>query len=340
MPARSRITAVTLTLALVAALFPACGAGPTTPGVANQRTAPGRLARFVGDPRVLVYTSSDWGFSTNTFFLEGPTGLVALDTQFLPSAAEDAIQRAERETGKKVVGAVVLHVNPDKFNGTATFQKHGASVVTSAQVAALIPAVHTQRSGKFLSTFAPDYPTEVPQPKVFGDTTGVFEAGGLAVKLHVAGEACSKAHVIAEWDGHVFAGDLVANGHHSWLELGLVDAWRARLAEIDAMSPRFVHPGRGLSGGPELVVQERAYLDFVVAQVKAEPDLKVPMPDDALARLKAAVGAKYPGWDNAHFLRFGLPAVWRHEAEARSAVSPPPSASMEPPSADPAGGMR
>src|SRR3954454_20682508 len=71
-----------------------------------------------GDPRVGTYVSSPWGFSTSSYWIEGPTGLVVIDTQFLPSAAEEMLAWAEQTTGKKVVLAIVLHPNPDKFNGT------------------------------------------------------------------------------------------------------------------------------------------------------------------------------------------------------------------------------
>jgi hypothetical protein len=185
-------------------------------------------------------------------------------------------------------------------------------------VAALIPAVHVQRKGKFWDTYAPDYPAETPAPAVFGETDRDLEAGGIKVRLRVLGPGCSKAHVVAEWEGHTFGGDLVSNGNHAWLELGLVDEWLARLDEMESTGPKFVHPGRGTSGGAELLAQQRRYLEKVKALVKAEPVLELPMPDAALRRLRAAIEADYPGWGNAHFLRFGLPAIWRREAAARN----------------------
>ena len=110
-------TSILLAAALVSFALPGCGgAGPVEVARPDPRTAPGTLMRFAPDPRVLVYASNDWGFTTNTFLLEGPSGLVALDTQFLPSAAAEAIAKAEALTGKSVVAAVVLHANPDKFN--------------------------------------------------------------------------------------------------------------------------------------------------------------------------------------------------------------------------------
>ncbi|HYH98056.1 hypothetical protein [Hyalangium sp.] len=39
-----------------------------------------------GDPRVGQYISSQWSFETSSFWIEGPEGLILIDTQFLPSA--------------------------------------------------------------------------------------------------------------------------------------------------------------------------------------------------------------------------------------------------------------
>jgi glyoxylase-like metal-dependent hydrolase (beta-lactamase superfamily II) len=203
---------------------------------------------FYGDSRVGTYVSSTWGFSTTSYWIEGPRGLVLIDTQFLPSATAEALAWAEQATGKKVVLAVVLHANPDKFNGTAVLKKRGIRVVTSAQVRALIPAVHEKRKKAFFERYQPDYPAEVTLPDSFGDKTTELEAAGTRIKLHVPGPGCSEAHVAVEWEKHLFVGDLVASGAHSWLEIGKTDEWLKRLEELSALQPDFVHPGRGPSG--------------------------------------------------------------------------------------------
>jgi hypothetical protein len=136
--------------------------------------------------------------------------------------------------------------------------------------------------------------------------------------VHVLGPGCSRAHVVLEWRGHVFGGDLVANGAHAWMELGLLDEWIARIGEIEAMSPRFVHPGRGPSGPARLLVGQRAYLERVRAIV-AGMQPTMPMPPNALAAMTSAVEAAYPGHGFGGFLRLGLPAVW-----ARLAAAPTP----------------
>lgn len=143
------------------------------------------------------FISIPYAFTTSSYWIEGPTGLIVIGTQFLPSSAEALIEAAESKTGKPVKLAFVLHPNPDKFNGVATFQAHGAKVVTSDQVLALIPAVHAQRRAKFYEGHKPDYPYETPTPESFGAETTQVSAGGVTVTAHVlGGPGCSEAHVL------------------------------------------------------------------------------------------------------------------------------------------------
>ncbi len=98
-----------------------------------------------GDRRVGTIVSAPRSFSTNAFWIEGPNGLILIDTMFLLSDAEEALDFAEKATGKKVVMAIILHPNPDKFNGTQVLQKRGIKVLTSSQVLKLIPSIHKDR---------------------------------------------------------------------------------------------------------------------------------------------------------------------------------------------------
>lgn len=302
--------------ALTASFALACGAAAPSPQARAPPTAtviPQVMGSGVG-----AYVSSPWGFETNSFWIEGPTGLVLIDTQFMPSATVEAIEAAEAATGKPIVLAVVLHANPDKFNGTATLQARGVRVVTSAQVLAAIPAVHRKRVGWFYERYKPDYPKDAAAPAAFGAVTTELRAGGLTLRAHVLGAGCSPAHVVIEHDGHVFVGDLVANGHHSWLELGLLDAWRARLDEIGALSPKFVHPGRGASGGPELLGRQREYLDRVEGIIASfEPTGRAT--GEQLEAVRRQIVEAYPTYDYKVFLRTGAPAAWKTVVQKRRA---------------------
>lgn len=317
-------------LAIAAILLVSCGPGPVAPASPAQAPAAagapaastespyeGAVSRFQGDPRIGVYVSTPWGFSTSSYWIEGPDGLVIIDTQFTPSAAEELVNAAEATTGKKVKLAIVLHANPDKFNGTATLQKRGIKVVTSAQVAALIPGVHEKRVKAFYERYQPDYPKDPPRLDSFGGATTELEAAGLKITAHVLGPGCSEAHVVAEFDGHLFAGDLIANGTHSWLEIGRADEWLRRIEEMRARKARFVHPGRGGSAGPELIDAEEAYLLKLMELVAAEKPA-LPVSKEAVERIKERIKEAFPDLDFEVFLNLGVPAEWARQARARA----------------------
>ncbi|MCO4764291.1 MAG: MBL fold metallo-hydrolase [Myxococcales bacterium] len=297
---------IALTYTLLICLSPSLSAAASGP----KRTGQSVVIHQGRDARVGTFVSNAWGFNTSSYWLEGPTGLILIDTQFLPSAGLRAVEVAERQTGKKVKLAIVLHPNPDKFNGTLALQKRGIRVITSAQVLAHIPAVHKLRKSWFYERYAPDYPAKAPAPESFGSKTRTLRAAGLTLKLHVLGKGCSAAHVVVGFDRHLFVGDLVANGHHAWLELGHMAQWRKRLMTLKAMKPKWVHPGRGPTAGAALLDGQMAYLDWVAKRVQTEKPTGA-LPDATLERLIQAVTKRFPARDYPIFLRLGLPAVWR-----------------------------
>jgi len=283
------------------------------------------LTLTAGDGRVGTYVSKPWAFSTSSYWIEGPQGLILIDTQFLPSAAEEALRLAEASTGKKVVAAIVLHPNPDKFNGASVLSARDIPVYTSAQVRALIPAVHADRKRSFYERYRPDYPADAPTLLSFGDHTMELALAGTTLKLHVLGAGCSEAHVVAEWEGHLFVGDLVSNDSHAWLEIGKTDQWLARLRELAPLRPKWVHPGRGPSGDEGLLLAEAAYLERVIGAVAAEDPRRVD-DQEGIARAVKAIRDSYPGYGFEVFLEIGVPAEWRRQVEARL----PPAAHQDP----------
>mgnify|MGYP000337762007 CR=1 FL=1 len=273
----------------------------------------GSATRFAGDPRIGQYVSNGWTFATSSFWISGPEGLVLVDTQFLPSIGLEAASLAEKATGQIIKTAIVLHANPDKFNGTTVLQQRGVEVLTSQQVLDAMPPIHKKRVEAFYERYKPDYPLEMPNPSVFGAATTQLLKAGLAMTAHVMGPGVSEAHVVLQFEDQVFVGDLVANGAHSWLEIGKTDEWIKRIDEIAAMKPRFVHPGRGPSGGPELLTNQKKYLEEVIALVAAEKPAGEPN-KAALGRVKAQLEQRYPKHRFAVFLELGLPAEWRRQA--------------------------
>ena len=255
------------------------------------------------------YVSSPWGFHTNSFWIAGPRGTLLIDTQFMPSATREALALAERCSGQPVVTALVLHANPDKFNGTQWLSSQGVEVLSSRAVVAAIPSVDSLRRSWFEERYRPDYPDKLVLPRTFRDDTRRIVRGGVAVNIYLLGAAVSNAHVVVDWKGHLFVGDLVANRHHAWLELGLIDEWIAMLEFLQGLHPLRVYPGRGAPGGPELLAKQSEYLRFVRTTVQAARPQRE-LDEATLETLVKAVVARYPDYGNEYFLQLGIPAVW------------------------------
>lgn len=282
---------------------------------------------MVGD--VGTFVSPTRTFSTASYWIEGVDGVVMIDTQFLPKEGLQALALAERTTGKKVVAAIVLHPNPDKFNGTAVYQMRGIRVITSAQVKARIPAVHQIRYGWFYNEYAPDYPKDAAAPDVFGNATTTMTIAGLPLTLHVLGRGASEAHVVVQWinpqrekTNHLFVGDLINPDNHAWLELGFIDDWRQRLQDIRQLTTQLpstsaveIHPGRGQTGSVALIDRQDAYLRDVQSIVRAA---KMSSGAEELSwftkwRLQRQIERKYPALGYPIFMRDGLGMVWKNE---------------------------
>jgi glyoxylase-like metal-dependent hydrolase (beta-lactamase superfamily II) len=263
-------------------------------------------------PKVGRFTSVPKAYSTHNFWIAGKDGVVMFDTQFLPSDAVKSFEQAQRETGLPVKTAIILHPNPDKFNGTAELQKRGVRVITSKQVAQLIPSVHNIRLGWFYKDYAPDYPKDAPQPEVFGSTSTTLDLHGLPVKLHVLGGAgCSAAHTCAQVGDALFVGDLLANNGHAWMELALFDAWNARLAELRALpGVKRIFVGRGQAAGIELIDQMAVYLAKVQQIVRSEK----PSGDLSWIKrrlLKRQIENAFPNYEWDGFVWESLPEIWQ-----------------------------
>ncbi|EDM77004.1 beta lactamase precursor [Plesiocystis pacifica SIR-1] len=279
----------------------------------ESRALEGRFTWLDDAPRSGVrvgrYTSKPWGFRTNSFVIAGPEGSYLVDAQFLPSAAAELLEIVEAEGAGPVRGAFVLHPNPDKFNGTAVLQAAGVEVWTSEAVGAEIPEVFEARTAAFGPRYAPDWPSQTPAPAPI-EAGARFELGDAQLELHELGPGCGAAHLVLslergdERGRELFVGDLAAEGTHLWLELGHLDAWRTRLAELEAMAPARVHPGRGDSGTVALLRANDAYLAEVRERVLAASEGEA-----GRAEVFEALVAAHPELRYAVFLNLGLPAV-------------------------------
>ncbi len=262
------------------------------------------------------YTASAAGQAVRSYWIAGRQGLVILGTQLRPSDAEALLREAQARTGRKALMAVVLEPTPQQFNGTAVLQKHGVKVYTSQQVLAAIAPAYRDGLRQSRSKATSEYPSAEPKPVSYGDTSRQMLIGGVQFHLHTLGPGIAPAHVAVEYDGQLFAGDLVAgpvHPVHPVLLGGSLDAWFKRLQELRSIKPRRVFPAHGEPGGIALLANQMIYIkqlmDFVAAENPREP-----APADALARVKDKMLETYPAYGAPERLDALIAAEWRRQA--------------------------
>lgn len=274
------------------------------------------------------YTSGAAGFDTTTWWVDTGSEVVVFDAQFTPELAESVLAEIEATTDSPVRYLVITHPNPDKFNGAPVFQAAGAQVVASQATAEAMPGVHAYKEAYFVGAGmfeAGAYPALPQVDLTFSDSLSLALDAGTVTLHELSHPGVSSTQTVAQIEGGVFVGDLVASGTHAWLEGGIVDGiavptiadWIEALEEVEDLAGpgATVYPGRGAPGlAGEVLRAQQDYLrslDSIVADYVG--GLSDPMAaftgDDAglhYAELTAAAEAAWPDLALSYLVTYGV----------------------------------
>lgn len=293
-----------ITVAALSILSVACGSSAPAP----QGDAPTREAR-VGDTIVRSYTSAPDGFATNSHWVETEEGVIVFDAQFLPEYAEALLDEIGASTSQPVTDVVVLHANPDKYNGLAVFQERfpDARVWSTAEIVSRIEEVDPGKRAYFEPQYNERYPARLVLPGELVSSRTRIERGGVSVELIPMGAGVSTAHLVArvEGTGEVIVGDLLHNEVHGWLAEGFSDRWLDRLDELAGLEPTVLYGGRGVSGGPELIEAQRVYIEGFQGCVGEFAGQE--LDEQASARIKECVVGKFGSYQIDVMIDFSVP---------------------------------
>jgi glyoxylase-like metal-dependent hydrolase (beta-lactamase superfamily II) len=259
------------------------------------------------------YTAPEQAQSARSYWIAGEQGLVVMGTQLLSSQADAMLREAQSRSGRKPLMAVVLAPTPEQFNGTAVLQKRGVKVYTSQQVAAAIPAAHAQALRRLSAQFGRDYPSAEPKPIVYGDSIRQMRIGGVEFRLRTLGPGVAAAHVAVEYDGQLFAGELIAGPVHPALAGGSLDAWFKRLQELRMSKPRRVFPAHGEPGGIAVIANQMIYIKRLMDLVAAENPQSAAA-RESMARVKEQMLQAYPAYASPENLDALIAAEWQRQA--------------------------
>ena len=282
----------------------------------------------VGEPAraggvVRRYQQGRAGGYANVYFFETASGPIIVDVPLTKSEA-----KALRKGMDAPYRIFITAARAERFASLDVMRDGDVLSSTTPAIATEIKDYGGNRLGAARKRAGNDVASEItpPSPTVEERTHAML--GEVEVELLPLGPAESESSlaVYLPKTGELITGDIVAGGQHLDLTWGRSVVWQDRINELKALSPKWIYPGHGKPGGPELLDEATAYLKFfhdvVAERVKPGAPAKI-SPADKKA-ITQQLTAKYPKLGRADLLDRSIPAEYAVQLQAL-----PPSATPD-----------
>lgn len=247
-----------------------------------------------------TFTASEKGFFANTFWLEGESGLILIDVQFLNSEASNLIAAIEK-TGKKPSAVMITHPHPDHYNGLTTLTKRYGKLPVYATQATIdgIKATTEKKREFWLPTYGKDYPSTTIFPDQVLPEKGNVTIDGIEFVVDElgAGEASSITVFYQPQSQKLFVGDLSYPHMHPWLAEGRSNQWMGQLAYVlrEYADTKVVYPGHGKAGSLKQLNNQLSYINTFQTLVRDRHASKGLTTDDKNT-LNSKMKTMFPGY--------------------------------------------
>ncbi len=294
---RARAFVVALALSVIA-VGTGCGSSPQASSNASPQATlevvpelhQEVVTREFGEVRVHTLVSRVDRVGTATHVIEGPSGLVVIDTHLLRRDAQRLRAFADA-IGKPIERVIISHGHPDHYFGLEYF--------TDLPTYALPDSIadmqrrwrghrhgHVARVGDAVTDFA-----RFPEHE---QTAGREILGGVAFAFEPvsSGEDVSQLVVRLPEQNVLIVQDLSTKGYHPFVGTLRIPSWRELLRELIETSntETYVLVGHGPPGGVALLEATRAYLVVAAEVIAAAPATQEEFVDTMKARFPALEG--------------------------------------------------
>lgn len=260
------------------------------PAVAQERPGPLTLSAHQVKPGVYWV---DGGVS-NTGFVVGDKGVIAIDAQKTGEAANAALAEIAKVTAQKVDTVIVTHSDPDHVGGLPAYpagtqiiaQENTRAAILASAADPAAPPVYAGLYGKLAASYLPSH--------LVGQSESVT-IDGIRMQLIYVAPAHSSGDLVIYLPEKkvVFAGDIVTTntGRFPVIHIGGSSlGWIATMKAILALDADTIISGHGeiwsrdkLTAWLHLVEERRDAIKAMVMQNKSIEEVQAALPDVALA---------------------------------------------------------
>lgn len=272
----------------------------------------------MSNPIVHTYRSAERGLFVNSYLVEGPSGVVAVDAPLLVSDGRAFRARLDALT-VPLAGVLITHPHPDHYNGVRQLVDGLGDVPVLAlpEVDRTIREHDAAKRAQWGPVFGNEWPSTVTFPTDTVTDGDPVELAGLRFTALDLGPGESASETVWLLDAPepgrqaAFVGDLVFGGTHCYLADGRTADW---IAALDTAGRRLrpgarLYLGHGEPTGVGALREQRAYLMMVrevVGRLAAGADALTPA---AAAELQTVMERYLPGAPLGWLLGAGCDAV-------------------------------
>ncbi len=265
-------------------------------------------------PVIHTVTASPEGLSVNCYLVEGPKGVVAIDSALTVSDSK-ALKQKFDEIGKPLLAVLLTHGHPDHYNGISTLVgSNKVPVYATAAVKKVVVDDDDAKDKQWKPVFKEQWPATrmFPTDEVKDKQRLSFD--GMTFVAHELGAGESHADSYWTLEGPkqtAFIGDLVLNGSHAYTNDGHTAAWIKSLSRLqkELKGVKKLMPGHGPAGDAAILAWETAYLTKYRSEVERIRAGQPKVSDEGKKTLEAQMKAAFPEAGNVFMISLGADTV-------------------------------